>query len=93
MAALVVAGMAAAGCHKADDEKVGSDVKTAAQDTATAAKDAYSDGKEKAIELATNTSAIVKEGVQKAGSVAANIAAAVKSATTNVVQKVDAMVH
>jgi len=89
----MAAGVVTSGCHKADDQKVGTDMKATAQDTATVAKDAYNDGKQKAIELATNASAMVQEGVQKAGDVATNIAATVKSVTTNVVQKVDAMVH
>jgi hypothetical protein len=93
LATALLALVGVAGCNRPDAAQVGNDVKTTAQDTATAAKDAYDAGKVKAVELATNTSALVKQGVQKAGNVATNIAASVKSMTTNVVNKVDQMVH
>jgi hypothetical protein len=93
LALFAVGSITTVGCHQPDTEKVGTDVKTTAQDTATAAKDAYSVGKDKAVELATNTEAILKQGVQKAGNIATNVAADVKSITTNVADKVDQMVH
>jgi hypothetical protein len=101
---VIAVGIITVGCNKADDGKVESDVKTTAQDTATATADALSAGKDKAVELATNTSAVVQTGWQKAGDVATNVAASVtpalsnawkdvKSVTTNAISSVTNLVH
>jgi hypothetical protein len=104
LAVAMAVGVITVGCNKADDSKVESDVKTTAQDTATATSDALSAGKDKAVELATNTSAAVQTGWQKASDVATNVAASVtpalsnawkdvKSVTTNAISSVTNLVH
>jgi hypothetical protein len=83
LAFAIAAGFITAGCNKTDDSKVESDVKTTAQDTTSATKDALSTGAQKAAELATNASAAVQTGWQKTSDAATNVAASVTSATSN----------
>ena len=102
MAAMI--GIVTTSCDKSDSQKVGSDLKTTAQDTASAAKDVFNASKDTAVVLATNTVAAVKIGAQKAGDVATNVAASVKtvssnvwqdakSVTTNVIDKANGLIH